>query len=368
MTGVVGDSQVAATGSQLPFPLSFVVRGSTGKPSQGATVSWTVTPADAATPSPAVSTTDGQGTASTTITLGNQIGPVVVRAAVSGGGIDPFDFHLTAVDPCTYYVPYALGATVSGSLTKTDCNGNLFFVDFLKMDLPAEQQSLHISMSSSAFDTWVELYRLGGEYLAFNGDVASGATAHSRIDVIAAPGGSFVIAPSSWDTMMTGPYTLSAELRPATLANCNLVWVTRGVTVADAIMPTDCVDSTGGAAHYFDNVAIYARIGSVLRIAARSAAINPTLRLFNRGGTQVAANDDSASGNPNAYIEYAVPSAGPFLILVGTSTAQETGPYVLTVAAATTPSGAAARSEPIRPGLMRLPKGWPPLPGGRRGH
>jgi hypothetical protein len=241
--------------------------------------------------------------------------------------------------------------TVSGSLSKTDCYGNLFYVDFLRLNLPPEQQSLHITMSSDSFDTWVELYRLTGEYLAFDGDVGAGATATSQLDVILAPGGTFLIAPSSWDTSMTGPYALSAIPRSASLTGCKVVWVTRGVTVSDAITPGDCVDSTGVAPRYYDIAAIYASAGSVLRIGERSAVFNAKLRLLNRGGAQVAENDDSSAGNPNAYVEYVVPSGGggAFLMRIETTAEGATGDYVLTVASEPLPSQAA----PVQPMPMR---------------
>ena len=79
-TAVVGDSQSAPTGTVLPIPLSFVVLDASDVPLVGAAVNWKVV-SGSATLSASSTKTDVNGTARTTVTLGNTIGPVVVRAA-----------------------------------------------------------------------------------------------------------------------------------------------------------------------------------------------------------------------------------------------------------------------------------------------
>ena len=135
VTGIAGDSQVAGTGGRLAFPLSFIVLGSSGQPLQGVRVTWTVvSPVGGATFAPATSTSDAQGTAATTVTLGGAIGEVVIQGNVSG--LPPVVFHALAVDPCTYAAPYALGATVSAALGRLDCNLGGYYYDFYRLDLP----------------------------------------------------------------------------------------------------------------------------------------------------------------------------------------------------------------------------------------
>src|ERR1700704_1979292 len=66
VTGVAGDSQTGPTGATLDFPLSFVALGSNGQPLSGVHVTWSVVPSGAASFTPATSTTDVNGTGSTT--------------------------------------------------------------------------------------------------------------------------------------------------------------------------------------------------------------------------------------------------------------------------------------------------------------
>ena len=376
VTGVAGDSQVAPTGAALAVPLSFVVLGASGQPLPGVTVTWTVTPTGGATFAPATSTTNAQGTASTNVTLGGAPGDIVVRGNVPG--IQPVVFHVLALDPCTYAAPYTLGATVNGSLATTDCKRGKFYYDYYQLVLPAGQQSVRISMASAAFDTWVDFYHVVdtvANFVAYDDDVQRAVITNSQLDIIL-PGDTYIIGANSFDTLVTGPYTMIAATRPATMNGCREVWVLRGVTVTDAIATTDCPDTAGGT-DYYDVARIVGRVGTVLKIAERSATVNPKLTLYSfdpSSGTRtlLASNDDSASGNPNSFISYTV-TADAFLdVFIGTSAAGETGAYTFDVSASTTLSGAVAEGRGWKaPALLRttpsrLPKTWPPLPGARR--
>jgi len=378
VTGIAGDSQVAPTGAQLAFPLSFVVLNAMGQPLAGVQVTWTVTPAGAATFNPTTSTSDATGTAATTVTLGTTLGDIVIRANVPG--LTPLTFHALAVNPCSFLTSYTLGQTASGTLSTTDCNAGGFYTDFYNLTLPVGQQSLRINMTSASFDAYVELYRLTNEFLGADDDIAQGNT-NSQLDIIfTGTSGNYYIAPSSFDAGVTGPYTMTAAPRAATLGGCNLLWVTRGVTITDAIATTDCADTAAGT-DYYDWVEIYLATGSVLSVAERSTAFNAKLSLFQVVPPPtflqlVDSNDDSVAGNNNAFIAHSVVNAGVYVLFIGTAAAGEVGPYTVELSSSTTLSGAPAAERPPGGGTrqllpvapVRLPKGWQPLPQERRGH
>ena len=81
-----GSGQSANPGQTLPNPLVARVADSTGaSPISGAAVTWTVSPAGAATVNPATSSSNGQGLASTSLTLSNSAsGTVTIKAALTG--------------------------------------------------------------------------------------------------------------------------------------------------------------------------------------------------------------------------------------------------------------------------------------------
>ena len=338
VTGVAGDSQTATTGTALAFPLSFVALGSNGQPAQGVHVTWSVTPSGAASFTPATSTTDVNGAASTTATLGSFVGSITIHAAVPG--VSDVVYHATALNPCSYLAPYTFGQTVNGALTTTDCNYQNagWFYDFYTLDLPAGQQSFRLSMHSAAFDTWVDFWSSAGPLIGFDDDSILGvAPNNSQLDVIL-PGGSYVIGANSFSQFTTGAYSLVTTARPAAMNGCRQVWVTRGVTVNDSLTTSDCADSSA-TPHYYDVARIQLVQGSVLTISEHSTVINPSLALYRildlntYPRSLVAQNDDSAAGNQNAFIKFTVAVTGPYDILIGSSAPGETGPYTFDVSA-----------------------------------
>lgn len=350
-----GDTQSALTESMLPIPLRVRLTGSDGGRFAGATVTWSVT-AGAATLGAASSVTDDTGSASTTVTLGPTPGQIAVRAAVDA--VPAVTFTATGCD----YPPVTLDAPpLSGALSTTDCRFGGYYTDFLSLDQTSGQREITIS-DSAAFDTYVELYAFSGEFVGFEADFDEAVILPSRLHAIVAPG-NYLVAPSSWDQFVTGPYGVSVVSRALGLVDCERVWVTRGVVVTDSVTTTDCGDGVSG---YYDVVGIYAAGGSVLRINQRSAAVDAFLALYRVDGQTgalvlLASNDDSVTGTNDAFLAYTAPLGDVYYVLLGTAAPGETGAYTLEVAASTTLSGmfAAPASLPLRFAPLRLPKAWP---------
>ncbi|OLC09229.1 MAG: hypothetical protein AUH41_05865 [Gemmatimonadetes bacterium 13_1_40CM_66_11] len=316
VTGVFGDNDSVLTGGTLR--IGFTVLSGDGFPLKGAKITWTVAPISAATISPTTQTSDSIGNVSTIVLAGSSIGAFTVTATVSG--LAPIDFHLKALDPCHYY-------------------------DFYQLTLPAGQQSIRINELSTRIDPYVEVYRSTGELLGWDDDIQPGVIQTSQFDVILGSGGPYVIGATSYDPDTTGAYTLIAKPRPTTVAGCQDTWMTPGATITDTIRATDCADSLK---NYSDIIFMYMQASEVIRVAERSSVVNPLLKLYNANFAaqrfdSVAANDDSASGNPNAYIAYTVPANGWYLLQIGTATPADTGEYTLAFSANTGPSAPNSR-------------------------
>lgn len=352
---VAGDSQAALTGTALPTALRVRVNGANSQPYVGATVTWTVLTGTATLGSPSVPS-DSQGYASTTVTLGATPGALAVQASVSG--VTPLTFGATACD----HPVFAFNDTVPAALAVSDCKFNGFFTDFFDLNVPAGPQGLVLTMASGAFDTWLELYTDAGAFLGFDDDIDTSST-NSQLTAIVAPG-DYLIAPSSYNPLTVGAYTLSVLTQPAALSGCGIVWVTRGVTITDSVTTGGCVDTTNGT-FYADAVALYLFAGSVLRVSHHSAAFDAALFLHNGAGAQVTANNDSAGGTTDAFLAYPVQITGPYLLFAGTNDSLATGAYTLNISSATTLStsregggGEGGRQLlPLAP--WRMPKGLP---------
>lgn len=353
---VAGDSQGALSGSALVTPLTVRVMGSDGQPyKQGVTVTWAVTGGAATLGTPTV-TSDTQGLAHTTVTLGASPGAIGVQASVAS--VTPVTFTATACDHPTL----ALDDTVNVSLAVTDCRFSGFYTDFFELSVLAAPQGVILTETSGVFDTWLELYQRSGNFLAYDDDIDS-TNQNSRLTAILATG-DYLIAPSSYATQQTGNYTLSALSRPASLSACDLVWVTRGVVVSDSVTPTDCVDSTGGL-HYADVVALYLVQGTVLKVTNKSSAFDAALFLHTGAGASVASNNDSSAATTDAFILYNVAQTGAYLLFAGTNDSAGTGAYTLNISASTSLNSAGGEAGPqiLRMGGLRMPKalrqrGW----------
>jgi hypothetical protein len=365
VTGIAGDNQVGNQGGQLPFPLSLVVLGSNGQPAQGITAAWSVTTGTASLSS-SQSTSDVNGTAQTSVTLGGQVGNVTVRATIPGVAT-PVDYHLTVVQSCAFYAPHTVPGTVNGIITTLDCNwrNQGWYYDFYELT-PAVQQGVNTTMSAT-FDTYLEFWEVRGDSLypvAGNNDANAGTT-NATIQTITAAG-DYLIAANTNVQFTTGPYTLTTTVRPQTLTGCSEIYLTRGVTISDNIATADCADTVSGNVFYSDQAGIVAFSGTVLTISQHSTAVNPFLTLFmvdSTGLVAVASNDDSSATNTNAFIQYPVTQSALFVVVPGTASAGETGAYTLAISPSFTASTRVFASAPQRsmlPQFLRQ-RSWQPL-------
>lgn len=347
VTGIAGDNQSAPRGATLPAPLSFTALGSDGLPIEGVSVTWSATPASAAAFAPTTGTTDSNGFASTNVVLGTTLGTITIQATLSG--VSPVIYHATVLDPCDLALPYSIGNTVNGSLATTDClvqSGNLgWYYDYYALNLPSGQHSVRLKMhgAGSFDDTYLDLFTDAGAGVAFDDDSILGLAGarNAQLDIVMT-GGSYFIGANSFDPFTTGSYTLSSETRPAAMNGCREVWLTRGVTISDSITSSDCADSSATPKRY-DVARIVVFSGTVLTITQRSLAINPSLLLYQANfgqtltRTLVAQNDDSLPGtNDDAFIQYTVTASHVYDVIIGASTAGETGAYTFEVSASTT--------------------------------
>jgi uncharacterized protein (TIGR03437 family) len=115
-----GNGQSANPGKTLASPLTVRVADAAGANGiSGATLTWTVSPAGAATVNPVTSTTDAQGLASTSVTLsGSAVGQVSVKAALTGANANIFT---------TFNVNVVINVTV-GSIQKVSGDNQISLV------------------------------------------------------------------------------------------------------------------------------------------------------------------------------------------------------------------------------------------------
>jgi hypothetical protein len=189
MSVVGGDLQTGLVGVQLGVPLSVVVSNSGGAPVTNVTVHFQVTEG-AGSVSPATATTNENGVAQTTLTLGGQAGGVKVTATVEGTG-------LTTAFSATAFVASA------------DCSSPIS-LSVGQVTTAISGNSLCVVSSSSASDYLLVPF--------FSSTVASArATVRFTASGVTTPSASLSESPSFSRSVtgdLTGSMSLAADLAP----------------------------------------------------------------------------------------------------------------------------------------------------------
>ncbi len=135
--------------------------------------------------------------------------PFVVLTPQDVAGFSPAELEgiLAGGDPCETAAQIALGETVNGSLTSSDCRlDDSSYADFYVFNA-TEGQQITINLSSGAFDTYLGLANETGTFL-MEDDNGGGGT-NSRITVTLPATGLYVILANSFFPNTFGSYSLS---------------------------------------------------------------------------------------------------------------------------------------------------------------
>jgi Big-like domain-containing protein len=337
---VSGDGQSALSGAALAAPLRVRVIGSDTRPLRNASVQWSVTEG-LATLAPAQSTTDASGEAETQVTIGSMIGLVRVNAAVQE--LTAVTFSLTARDPCRGLSSstVSLDAPVTGALEPPDCvlHGGQFH-DFYRFTL-TDQQAVIISVRAESFDPDVDLFTFDDQRdRGFRSDTVD-ATREAKLKAILAPG-RYETAASSIDIGATGPYTLRLSQTSPSAESCEPVFIVRGVTTAQQLDLTDCVNSSG--AFYGDAFSLWLTAGERVELTHSSTEFGPLLQVYRASGAL--AYQMGGSGTGTASFSFTADLTGVYFVIATSDQMLGSGVYTLTVAEP--PAAAASVTTPLQ--------------------
>jgi hypothetical protein len=332
LTKQAGDNQTALPGTNVPIAPSVLVRDQHNNPVPNATVTFAVASGGGSITG-GTATTNASGVATVgSWRLGNTPGTNTLTASVSG--VAAVTFTATGLDPCTQSTALGVPASVNGELTTADCELDGFLYDFYSVNMASSV--MHVfSMSSTAFDTFLELWDAqGNEIFALSDD--SPSSTDSRLRVLAAAG-SYSVGATSFSTGSTGSYTLSAATASTDVGPCPgldidaMVWITRGTTTAQSLGSSDCQVGTAGSTVYADRLAVIMYAGFQYTITQTSGTFDTFLSLLDSEGTVVAANDDIAPDNSNSRIVFTPSTSDVYIIQPSSFNVLATGSYTLTV-------------------------------------
>jgi hypothetical protein len=140
------------------------------------------------------------------------------------------------------------------------------------------------------------------------------------------PSGNYVVAPGSFDPNVTGPYTLGSTQTNPDINNCEEAFVVKGISAAQTLTTTDCLNS----GFYSDDVFITVYAGQTVTITMQSSAFDAYLEVYSSSGL-VASNNNQSSATTNAQIVFTATTTDVYLIAPTTAAAGATGAYTLII-------------------------------------
>ena len=307
-----GDEQHALAGSAVALPLKVLVTNDDGEPVSDVLVNFAVR-TGGGTITGGAARTDAAGVATAGVwTLGAFLGEHTVEASVTG--LESVTF--TANARCTTDGALALDATVTGSLTTSDCKYPGGELTDRFVFTTAEQRAVRFSQRSLQMNTYLEVYDADEGILAFNNDSAD-VVNHpaSAIRMLLAPG-TYEVSPSAFAAGETGGYSLTATAVPESSNNCGeRTFAMRGISTIAELATGDC--TTGGAASYlYERYLMVMHAGQTYTISMNSTSFDTYLELGPLNGAAVASNND-ANGT-NARIIF-TPTVSNFYVIVASS-------------------------------------------------
>ena len=238
----------------------------------------------------------------------------VVRVTPLGSnGAGTYELSLSDVPAAAPGDPISIGASVDGELVATDGpNDAGQAADGYRFSGRAGQR-VQVEMSSSTFDTYLELFSIDGASgamtsLATNDDGGEGTD--SRLTYTLATDGDYRIEARGFAADATGAYSLSVsevapERPPEALAF--------GATVEGAIAEGDPRDSDG---RVYDSYGFSGDEGQRVQVIMRSGDFDTYLQVGTAEGefTSLAEDDDGLGQGTDSRLNFTLPESGDYVL------------------------------------------------------
>ena len=230
----------------------------------------------------------------------------------------------------------AMGQTVSGRLDASDpqLSDNSHYDLYVYRGAPGER--VLVTMTSSAFDTYLGWGRLAGtRFEAIANDDDSGGGTNSQLIGTVGPSGTYAVQANSLGAGATGAYTLrvqpvtAAAERVAT-APAGAATITAGQTVTGQLTRSDPMLSDSS---FVDQYVYSGRPGDRLQVTLRSSDFDTYLRWgrLEGGSFQEEVNNDDGAGGTDARAIVTVGGTGVYVIQANAYEPGKTGSYTLVV-------------------------------------
>ncbi|HEU0014133.1 MAG TPA: caspase family protein [Longimicrobium sp.] len=229
----------------------------------------------------------------------------------------------------------AIGQTRSGTLSRSDAMlaDSSFYDTYTYQGRAGER--VRISMTSSAFDTYLALGRIvNGNFQEVEADDDGGTGTNSLIVATLPANGTYLIRANSLGAGQTGAYSLSLARGAAGPPPQRAGPITAGQAVTGELSPADPVLAEDDS--YYEDWTYQGRAGEVLTISMASDEFDTYLvvgTLRNGELERIASNDDSGEGT-NSEVTVTLPASGTYTIRANGIGPTDLGRYTLRVSRA----------------------------------
>ena len=258
-------------------------------------------------------------------------GEFVIRAAPLDGQTDgDYELGLAEAPPPLVARPITFGETVEGSLDASD-GGNQVGqrADAYSFTATAGQRIVG-TMSSDAFDTYLELFsensdENGGRYALDSDDDGAGEGTNSRLTYTIPSDGQYTIESRAFTGEGEGAYTLTFEEAAPLPAPAALAF---GSTVQGEIVAEDPRDDENRG---FDAYTFSGTSGSRVQLVMRSGDFDTYVQIGSPEGDfyAMASDDDGLGEGTDSRLNYILPSDGEFIVRASPLYADAKGLYSL---------------------------------------
>ncbi len=224
---------------------------------------------------------------------------------------------------------------INGTLDSTDPSNpkraGSFRDDYLLTGIVAGQ-AVQLNLSSSAFDTYLQVVNAAtGEVISSNDD-ANFSTLNSQLTFTVQSGVDYIVRATSYAPSAIGAYTLisnNGTLTPATPINANQ-------TFSGTLASTDVTNSLGS--NVYDGYLLTNLVaGQQIQVNLNSTAFDPYLQVVNAATGAIVASNDNFSGL-NSQITFTVQAGTNYIVQATSAASGATGSYTLSTSITSSPN------------------------------
>lgn len=255
-------------------------------------------------------------------------GEYLIRAApLSGNQTGAYTIGIAEGPPPMSVQPIGFGATISGELADGDGQNDAGQIaDGYTFEGRAGQRVI-VTMSSDAFDTWLDLYagEGGGQYVVDSDDDGAGEGTNSRLTYTLLEDGLYTIHARGFAEDGRGGYEIGLSEAAPDPAPTPLAF---GATIQGEISGDDPRDDDNRG---FDAFRISGQEGNRIQVIMRSGDFDTFLQIGSPEGDfyALASDDDGLGEGTDSRLNYILPSTGDFILRAGPLFTDADGLYSL---------------------------------------